>query len=63
MLQKREFACTLFDPLFLKDKEGGIEVLRNNAEELLHFECAQFNDNFIEDLKKEIPLDVEHANR
>ena len=30
---------------------------------MVNFWYEQFYDNFIEDLKKEIPLDVEHANR
>ena len=63
MLRKWAFSFKLFDPLFLKGKGGYIEVLRTIADELFNFDYAQFDDNFIEDMKKEILLAVEHANR
>ena len=61
-LRKRGMACALFDPLFLKGKEEEIGRLELLADELKNFEYRHFTDEFIQELKKEIPLAVEHAN-
>ena len=58
MLRKRAFSCRLFYPLFLKMKEGEIEVLRNLSEDMVHFEYAHFDDKFIEYLGGGITLAV-----
>ena len=62
-LRKRGKACEIFDPLFLKGKENNIEQLKNIAGGLKHFEYRDFDDKFLANLEKEIPLAVEHANK
>ena len=62
-LRKRGLACKLFDPFFLKVKEGDVERLKGIASGLIHFEYKEFDNDFVEGLEREIPLAVEHANR
>jgi hypothetical protein len=63
LLRKRALACKIFDPLFLRGKEGQIERLLILSRDLSHFQYKDFDDDFITCLGKEIPLAVEHANR
>ena len=56
-------ACKLFDPLYLKGKQQELHSLGFLADELCNFRYPQFNEVFISQLKKEIPLVVNHGNR
>jgi hypothetical protein len=63
MRAKRAFsACKLFDPFFLAS-DPSINALNALADELVHFGYPEFDEDFIIELKKEIPEAIKAFDR
>jgi hypothetical protein len=63
MRAKRAFsACKLFDPLFLAS-DTSINALNALADELVNFGYPEFDEDFIKELKKEIPEAIKYATK
>jgi hypothetical protein len=63
MRAKQAFsACKLFDPFFLAS-DTSIDALNALADELVHFGYPEFDEDFIKELKKEIPEAIKYANK
>ena len=61
-IRKAAFACKLFDPMYLKGKENELHTLYYLANQLVHFQYSEFDGNFLQLLKNEIPTAIGHAN-
>jgi hypothetical protein len=63
MRAKRAFsACKLFDPLFLAS-DTSINAMNALANELVHFGYPELDEDFIKELKKEIPEAIKYATK
>ena len=55
-MRKAATVCENSDPMFLKDEENEIPRLHNLIDDLVHFRYEKFAPDFLNCLKKELPI-------